>query len=84
MVISPLVLISVNGTIRGEQKAHKLLMRFLGQDRRDPTPIQTHQLPESGDEDIPDPESKPLSKSISRRKVGRAWIFLVDVPVLSF
>ncbi|XP_028127076.1 U-box domain-containing protein 6-like isoform X1 [Camellia sinensis] len=75
-VIPSLVSISVNGTMRGKQKAQKLLMLFREQRQRDPSPVRTtRQLPESGDMAMPDPESKPLSKSISKIKLGRAWSF---------
>ncbi|KAI8527971.1 hypothetical protein RHMOL_Rhmol12G0115600 [Rhododendron molle] len=78
-VIPSLVSISVSGTLRGKQKAQKLLMLFREQRQRDPSPVRTPQLIESGDVDVRDPEqrSKPkhLSKSVSRRKMGRAWSF---------
>ncbi|KAF5939868.1 hypothetical protein HYC85_021035 [Camellia sinensis] len=74
-VIPSLVSISVNGTMRGKSKAQKLLLLFREQRQRDPSPNQTHQMPENSDMDMPGTESKPLSKSISRRKVGRAWSF---------
>ncbi|XP_057486939.1 U-box domain-containing protein 45-like [Actinidia eriantha] len=74
-VIPSLVSISVNGTMRGKQKAQKLLMLFREQRQRDPSPVQTRQDPERSDVDDVDSDSKPLSKSISTRKVGRAWSF---------
>lgn len=78
-VIPSLVSISVSGTMRGKQKAQKLLMLFREQRQRDPSPVRTPQLIESGDVDVHDPELRPkpkhLSKSVSRRKMGRAWSF---------
>lgn len=78
-VIPSLVSISVSGTMRGKQKAQKLLMLFREQRQRDPSPVRTPQLIESGDVDVRDLELRPnpkhLSKSVSRRKMGRAWSF---------
>ena len=74
-VIPSLVSISVNGTMRGKQKAQKLLMLFREQRQQDPSPVRTCQDPERSDVDDIDSDSKPLSKSISTRKVGRAWSF---------
>ncbi|KAH1134419.1 hypothetical protein AAZX31_05G135400 [Glycine max] len=74
-VIPALVSISVNGTPRGQEKAQKLLMLFREQ-RRDPSPVKTHQCsPEASDLSMPPAEMKPLCKSISRRKSGRAFSF---------
>ncbi|CAK9137329.1 unnamed protein product [Ilex paraguariensis] len=74
-VIPSLVSISVNGTMRGKQKAQKLLMLFRVQRQRDPSPVHIHRQHENSEmSDLPQ-ESKPLSKSISRRKLGRAWSF---------
>ncbi|KAI3516029.1 hypothetical protein L1887_14938 [Cichorium endivia] len=70
-VIPSLVSISVNGTMRGKQKAQKLLMVFREQRQRDP-PVMVQsggQRCEGGD------ERKALSKSTSRRKMGRTWSF---------
>ncbi|KAI3733372.1 hypothetical protein L6452_12815 [Arctium lappa] len=70
-VIPSLVSISVNGTMRGKQKAQKLLMVFREQRQRDPPVVQGGtQRCEGGGED-----RKTLSKSTSRRKMGRAWSF---------
>lgn len=76
-VIPSLVSISVSGTMRGKQKAQKLLMLFREQRQRDPSPVRTLHLIESGEVNVHDaePKPKPLSKSISRRKLGRAWSF---------
>ncbi|CAA3017801.1 U-box domain-containing 45-like [Olea europaea subsp. europaea] len=74
-VIPSLVSISVNGTMRGKQKAQKLLMMFREQRQQDPSPVPTQQKPESDEMPLPDQVSKPLSKSISTRKVGKAWSF---------
>ncbi|KAF4378800.1 U-box domain-containing protein 6-like [Cannabis sativa] len=82
-VIPGLVSISVNGTTRGKEKAQKLLMLFREQRQRD----QVQSSPEEEEEDDlpsecsemsmpPAPESKPYCKSISRRKMGKAFSFL--------
>lgn len=90
-VIPALVSISVNGTVRGKEKAQKLLMLFREQRQRDPSPVGSPHHTESSTEAVPGPESKPLEskaletkpleskpycKSISRRKVGKAWNYL--------
>ncbi|KAL0408500.1 UNVERIFIED_CONTAM: U-box domain-containing protein 45 [Sesamum radiatum] len=73
-VIPSLVLISVNGTKRGKQKAQKLLMLFREQQQRDdPSPDHTQQMPEINAVDLSAQDSKPLSKTNSRRKVGKGW-----------
>ncbi|CAI9756356.1 unnamed protein product [Fraxinus pennsylvanica] len=74
-VIPSLVSISVNGTVRGKQKAQKLLMLFREQRQRDPSPVSAQQKPENDEIPLPDQDSKPISKSISTRKVGKAWSF---------
>lgn len=77
-VIPGLVSMSVNGTARGKEKAQKLLMLFREQRQREPptpTPTLTDQ-PESSGTSMPGAESKPLCKSISRRKTGKAFSFL--------
>ncbi|KAL2253741.1 U-box domain-containing protein 45 [Sesamum indicum] len=74
-VIPSLVSISVNGTVRGKQKAQKLLMLFREQRQRDPSPVPTRPRPESTEVSLPAQDSKPLSKSVSRRKVGKAFSF---------
>ncbi|KAL0421543.1 UNVERIFIED_CONTAM: U-box domain-containing protein 45 [Sesamum latifolium] len=74
-VIPSLVSISVNGTVRGKQKAQKLLMLFREQRQRDPSPVPTRPRPETNEEPLPAQDSKPLSKSVSRRKVGKAFSF---------
>ena len=76
-VIPALVSISVNGTSRGREKAQKLLMVFREQRQQDHSPVKTDQREsESSDLSMPPPETKLLSKSISRRKVGKAFSFL--------
>lgn len=67
-VIPSLVSISVNGTTRGKQKAQKLLMLFREQRQRDP-------VSESTEAAGPIEDVKPLSKSMSRRKVGKVFSF---------
>lgn len=75
-VIPSLVSISVNGTIRGKQKSQKLLMLFREQRQRDPPAVQLVQQPESSETaGMANQDPKPLSKSTSRRKIGRAWSF---------
>ncbi|KAL6186361.1 hypothetical protein ACLB2K_042481 [Fragaria x ananassa] len=77
-VIPALVSMSVNGTSRGKDKAQKLLMLFREQRQRDqPPPEEKVQLCEPNDSHpTPPPESKPLCKSISKRKMGKAFSFL--------
>ncbi|TXG56081.1 hypothetical protein EZV62_017394 [Acer yangbiense] len=86
-VIPALVSISVNGTTRGREKAQKLLMLFREQRQRDHPPVEIRQQQQVNISEkkatpifnaAPDPaaESKPLCKSISRRKMGRAFTFL--------
>ncbi|KAM7251852.1 hypothetical protein ACFE04_023735 [Oxalis oulophora] len=85
-VIPALVSISVNGTTRGRDKAQKLLMMFKGQRQRDHPPPEKHYLAPGIDKSksvsfasapppVPAPpmESKPLYKSFSTRKMGRAF-----------
>ncbi|GFP95855.1 U-box domain-containing protein 45 [Phtheirospermum japonicum] len=77
-VIPSLVSISVNGTVRGKQKAQKLLMLFREQRQRDPSPGPTRPVStESCEVDMmaAAQDAKPLSKSVSRRKVGKAFSF---------
>ncbi|KAJ4834042.1 U-box domain-containing protein 6 [Turnera subulata] len=76
-VIPALVSISVNGTTRGKEKSQKLLMLFREQRQRDqPPPAEVRlQRAESSSKAIPGPESKPLCKSVSRRKMGKALSF---------
>lgn len=71
-VIPSLVSISVNGTMRGKQKAQKLLMVFREQRQRDPPMVAVEGgggRCEGGD------ERKVWSKSMSKRKMGRSWSF---------
>jgi len=77
-VIPALVSLTVNGTSRGREKAQKLLMVFREQRQREHSPVKTNECePESSDLSMPPPETKPLCKSISRRKVvGKAISFL--------
>lgn len=75
-VIPSLVSISVNGTVRGKQKAQKLLMLFREQRQRDPSPAPTQPGSEISEvATSPTEDPKPLSKSVSRRKVGKVWSF---------
>ncbi|MCD9640868.1 U-box domain-containing protein 45 [Datura stramonium] len=76
-VIPSLVSISVNGTMRGKQKAQKLLMLFREQRQREPSPVQTQSRIEKTETlAMPSEDSKPLCKSTSRKKLGKAWNFL--------
>ncbi|KAK9934404.1 hypothetical protein M0R45_021550 [Rubus argutus] len=76
-VIPALVSMSVNGTSRGKEKAQKLLMLFREQRQRDQPPVEEKvQLCEQNDNPTLTPESKPLCKSVSRRKMGKAFSFL--------
>lgn len=78
-VIPGLVSISVNGTSRGKEKAQKLLMLFREQRQRDQvqsSPPEEQMPSESSEMSMPASESKPYCKSISRRKMGKAFSFL--------
>ncbi|XP_009615812.1 U-box domain-containing protein 6 [Nicotiana tabacum] len=76
-VIPSLVSISVNGTMRGKQKAQKLLMLFREQRQREPSLVQTQPRIEKSEMlAVPPEDSKPLCKSTSRKKLGKAWSFL--------
>ncbi|KAL2332678.1 hypothetical protein Fmac_013891 [Flemingia macrophylla] len=77
-VIPALVSISVNGTTRGREKAQKLLMLFREQRQREHSAAKADEVEsESSDLSMLPPETKPLCKSISRRKVvGKAFSFL--------
>lgn len=80
-VIPSLVSISVNGTMRGKQKAQKLLMLFREQRQREPAPVvvettkSPHHQTHSYEIAMPNPDPRPLSKSTSRKKVGKALSF---------
>lgn len=74
-VIPSLVSISVNGTMRGKQKAQKLLMLFREQRQREPSAVQAVPQPECSELPGTVEDPKPLCKSVSRRKVGKAWSF---------
>ncbi|KHG14708.1 U-box domain-containing protein 6 [Gossypium arboreum] len=76
-VIPALVSMSVNGTTRGREMSQRLLMLFREQRQRDHPPANINQIVlESSQDPTPAlasaPESKPLCKSISRRKGGKA------------
>lgn len=68
-VIPTLVSIQVNGTVRGREKAQKLLMLFREQRQRDSSPQRAHRSPSVRDVSTqPHPqEPKSLSKSISEK-----------------
>ncbi|MBA0676934.1 hypothetical protein Goari_018371 [Gossypium aridum] len=76
-VIPALVSMSVNATTRGREMSQRLLMLFREQRQRDHPPANVNQIVlESSQDPTPAlasaPESKPLCKSISRRKGGKA------------
>ncbi|KAL1289818.1 hypothetical protein AAHE18_20G086300 [Arachis hypogaea] len=75
-VIPALVSISVNGTSRGREKSQKLLMLFREQRQEEHSPTKPQGRPETSNSSMPKPEMKPLCKSTSRRKVGKALSFL--------
>ncbi|KAK8643476.1 hypothetical protein V6N13_012773 [Hibiscus sabdariffa] len=79
-VIPALVSISVNGTTRGREKAQKLLVLFREQRQRDQQPAENYKSVESSEDPMPAPASslelKPFRKSVSRRKIGKAFHFL--------
>ncbi|XP_031122134.1 U-box domain-containing protein 45 isoform X1 [Ipomoea triloba] len=75
-VIPSLVSMSVNGTMRGKQKAQKLLMLFREQRQKEPSPAAKTTQPEDSDSATPAENPKPLTKSTSKRKLGKALSFL--------
>ncbi|KHG30198.1 U-box domain-containing 6 -like protein [Gossypium arboreum] len=80
-VIPALVSISVNGTTRAREKSQKLLMLFREQRQRDHPPAAEKVKQVEINEDLMPalasaPESKPFLKSVSRRKIGKAFSFL--------
>ncbi|CAK9325631.1 unnamed protein product [Citrullus colocynthis] len=72
-VIPGLVAITVNGTSRGKVKAQKLLMLFREQRQKDTDIIQ--QRDGNSDTAMAAPDSKPLCKSMSKKKMGKALSF---------
>ncbi|KAE8710250.1 U-box domain-containing protein 7 [Hibiscus syriacus] len=75
-VIPALVSMSVNGTTRGREKSQRLLVLFREQRQRDHPPANQHRVVLESSRDptraSPSaPESKPLSRSMSRRKVRK-------------
>ncbi|KAM7269766.1 hypothetical protein ACFE04_025263 [Oxalis oulophora] len=86
-VIPALVSISVNGTTRGREKAQKMLMLFREQRQRDHPTVEKHCLADGIDKSKSvtvaakppgrerGTESKPLYKSGSRKKMGKALSF---------
>lgn len=71
-VIPSLVSISANGTVRGRQKAEKLLMVFREHRQREPPADHGGGSPEMGVGRV-EGEVKGLTKTVSRRKMGRSW-----------
>lgn len=76
-VIPSLVAISANGTGRGRHKAEKLLMLFREHRQRDPPEDcgGGGGSPEMGVGRV-DEEVKALTKTVSRKKMGRSWTSL--------
>ncbi|XP_074334122.1 U-box domain-containing protein 6-like [Apium graveolens] len=74
-VIPSLVSISVNGTLRGQQKSQKLLMLFREQRQREQPPVEVDDMAESSEMTFPPEESKPVYKSISRKKLSKNLSF---------
>lgn len=79
-VIPSLVSIAVNGTMRAKSKCQKLLTLFREQRQKEPKePPQVQTRREQSDNNkmsvSPEEPSKPLSKSISRRVIGKNLSF---------
>lgn len=76
-VIPSLVSVSANGTIRGKQKAQKLLLLFREQRHQDPPVVQDSgpQEYENSDTGVApvNEEVRTLTKQVSKRKLGRGW-----------
>ncbi|KAI3812424.1 hypothetical protein L1987_17132 [Smallanthus sonchifolius] len=76
-VIPSLVSVSANGTVRGKQKAQKLLLLFREQRHQDPPTVQASgpQQCEIGDMGVGpvNEEVRSLAKPVSKRKLGRSW-----------
>lgn len=78
-VIPSLVSISANGTVRGKQKAQKLLIMFRERRHQDPPMVHDGgpQQCENGDVGVGlDEEVNSLAKRAPGRKMGRAWSLL--------
>nr|XP_043606325.1 U-box domain-containing protein 45-like [Erigeron canadensis] len=73
-VIPSLVSISANGTVRGKQKAQKLLMLFRQSRQHDP-PAEHFDCSQVENNVVGrvNEEVKTLTKPASRRKMGRSW-----------
>lgn len=75
-VIPALVSISVNGTVRGKQKAQKLLLLFREQRQRDPPPGPAQPGSENTEAGLSSHEQMEVqSKSVLRRKLSKSWTF---------
>ncbi|KAI7724748.1 hypothetical protein M8C21_004625 [Ambrosia artemisiifolia] len=76
-VIPSLVSVSANGSVRGKQKAQKLLMLFREQRHQDSPTVEASgpQQCEIGDMGIGsvNEEKRTLTKQVSKRKLGRGW-----------
>lgn len=76
-VIPSLVSVSSNGTVRGKQKAQKLLMLFREQRDQDPPTVQASgpEQCEIGDMGVGpvNEEVRSITKPVTKRKLGRGW-----------
>ncbi|XP_076905735.1 U-box domain-containing protein 45-like [Bidens hawaiensis] len=76
-VIPSLVSVSANGTVRGKQKAQKLLLLFREQRHQDPPGVQDSGPQEYETSNIGvgpvNEEVRALTKQVSKRKLGRGW-----------
>lgn len=78
-VIPALVSVSVNGSIRGKEKAQKLLLLFREQRQKDQSSQHQAEKEETSHDrtmSMVGHESKPFCKSVSRRKIMKGWSFL--------
>lgn len=74
-VIPSLVSIAVNGTMRAKSKCQKLLTLFREQRKKEPAQVQTREQYDTNEMSVSPDEPKPLSKSISRRVLGKNLSF---------
>ncbi|KAJ0428097.1 putative U box domain, armadillo-like helical, Zinc finger, RING/FYVE/PHD-type [Helianthus annuus] len=74
-VIPSLVSVSANGSARGKQKAQKLLLLFREQRHQDPPVVQDSGPQQSCEIGVGpvNEEVRPLTKQVSKRKLGRGW-----------
>ncbi|KAL1807319.1 hypothetical protein ACET3Z_030387 [Daucus carota] len=75
-VIPSLVSIAVNGTMRAKSKCQKLLTLFREQRQKEPAQLLPREQADENEMSLsPEEPPKPLSKSISRRVLGRNLSF---------